>query len=293
MKRKLVRQGAATLMVSLPAKWARQFNLGKGSEVEVSEEDNAIIITTESSETRKTKEINVKQGAFLKRMIFMPYREGYDTIRISFDDSKIMRQIETVVEMLMGFEVIDQGPNHCRIGTVSVESEQSFENVLRRCFLLIKTMAEESNDALQKKEFEKMRSIGDMERSVHRYCDFTMRIINKTWTRPKPEITRTYWIITLLKEISDLLAETCNYMHDKKPKLSKDVGSIYRKAVELASKLSDVYYKPNAENLLVFKKNTDSVIEKGRKMLSGKENEMIHNILGIAERAKRAQELLF
>jgi phosphate uptake regulator len=292
MKRKLVRQGAATLMVSVPAKWARQFNLGKGSEVEVSEEDNAIIITSERSETRKTKEVNVKQGAFLKRMIFMPYREGYDTIRLNFDDPKIMGQIENVVDMLMGFEIIDQGPTHCRIGTVSVESEQSFENVLRRCFLLIKTMAEESHDALQKKEFEKMRSIGDMERSVHRYCDFTMRIINKTWTRPKPEITRTYWVITILKEISDLLAETCNYMHEKKPKLSKDIVSIYRRTVDLASRLSDIYYKPRTENLLVFKKNTNSTIEKGRKMLSGKESEVVHNLLGIAERARRAQELL-
>jgi phosphate uptake regulator len=194
--------------------------------------------------------------------------------------------------MLMGFEIIDQGAAHCRIGLVSAESEQSFENVLRRCFLLIKTMAEESCEALQNREFSKMRSIGDMERSVHRYCDFTMRIINRAWMKPKPEITRTYWIITILKEISDLLAETCNYMHEKNPKASKEISGMYRKTMSLISRLNDVYYKPKPEALIVFKKNTDSAIDSGKKMLAGKEHRIVHNLLNIAERVKRAQELL-
>lgn len=292
MERKLVRQGAATLMVSLPAKWTRQFNLGKGDVVGVSEEDSSLIITAGKVAEKKVKSVEAKKGKFLRRLIFMPYREGYDKIKIAFDDLKIMSDIEKVVEMLMGFEIIDQGPNFCVIGSVSAEIEQSFENVLRRCFLLIKSMANESYDALQKKEFEKMRSIGDMERSVHRYCDFTMRIINRTWMKPKPEITRTYWIIIIIKEISDILAETCNYMHDKKPRLSKEMDKFYKKTVNLVDRLSEIYYKHEIEDLLLFKKNINSAIDSGKKLISRQGSIIVHNLLDILERLRRAQELL-
>ena len=233
MLRKLVKQGAATLMVSLPAKWARQFSLGKGSEVDVSEEDSALVITAGKAKGKKVKELDIKKGEFMRRLLYIPYREGYDEIRIRFEDPKAMKEIEATVDMIMGFEILDQKPNQCRIGSVSTETEQSFESVLRRCFLLIKSMANESYDALSRKEFEKMRPIGDMERSVHRYCDFTMRIINKAWMKPKPEITRAYWIITIIKEISDLLADSCNYMHDKKPAVSRQFLELYRKTVSL------------------------------------------------------------
>jgi len=292
MMRKLVRQGAATLMVSIPSKWAKQHNLGKGSEVEVNDEDSSLIINPTRKKDKRIKELNIKKGQFMRRLFYIPYREGYDEINVIFEDSDTMNEINSVVEMMMGFEITDQGANHCTVGTVSVEEEQSFEKVLRRCFLLIKSMAKESNEALQKKEFGKMRAIGDMERSVHRYCEFTMRIINKTWLKPKPEITRTYWIITILKEISDFLAETCNYMYSKKPNISKNYADLYSKVVGLISKLNEIYYKPDTNSLAQFKKTNSSVVESAKRLVSGNQPIIAHNLLSIAERVRRAQELL-
>ena len=51
--RKLVKQGAATLMVSIPAKWAKQNNLEKGSQVEVEESNSILKITTPKEKTKK------------------------------------------------------------------------------------------------------------------------------------------------------------------------------------------------------------------------------------------------
>jgi len=47
MRRKLVKQGAATMMVSLPSKWVKDQKLKKGDEVEVSEAEGRLQITTE------------------------------------------------------------------------------------------------------------------------------------------------------------------------------------------------------------------------------------------------------
>ena len=43
MKRKLVKQGPATLMVSLPVKWLQSQNLNKGDEVDIEVKDNKIV----------------------------------------------------------------------------------------------------------------------------------------------------------------------------------------------------------------------------------------------------------
>jgi len=45
MKRKLIEQGGGTLMVSLPSRWIRDFELEKGDEVEIEEIGKQIIIS--------------------------------------------------------------------------------------------------------------------------------------------------------------------------------------------------------------------------------------------------------
>ena len=52
--RKLVKQGTATLMVSLPAKWIKQQELEKGSQVEVEENNESVSEVIESSRKRYT-----------------------------------------------------------------------------------------------------------------------------------------------------------------------------------------------------------------------------------------------
>jgi len=43
MKRKVSQIGPATLMVSLPSKWAKQFGVKKGSELEIEEKGNKLL----------------------------------------------------------------------------------------------------------------------------------------------------------------------------------------------------------------------------------------------------------
>ena len=58
MKRKLVKQGSATLMLSIPAKWAQLHNLGKGEEVNMEIEEEKLIIS--SSEIATKNEAAIK-----------------------------------------------------------------------------------------------------------------------------------------------------------------------------------------------------------------------------------------
>ena len=57
MKRKINRVGYSTLTVSLPSKWAKQYGLKPGDEVEISEDG-------------RTLRIEAKKGAKKKKTVF-------------------------------------------------------------------------------------------------------------------------------------------------------------------------------------------------------------------------------
>ena len=49
MKRRIVKQGAATMTISLPAPWIKKFGLKEGDELNIEEKGKLIEITTERS----------------------------------------------------------------------------------------------------------------------------------------------------------------------------------------------------------------------------------------------------
>ena len=53
MKRKVVQQGAATLMISLPSKWAREKGLKKGHEVNIDEDSGKLVVSIEGLAEKK------------------------------------------------------------------------------------------------------------------------------------------------------------------------------------------------------------------------------------------------
>ena len=55
MKRKLVKQGTTTLMISLPSKWLKNNALNKGDEIEISDDQNGLIITKGAAKQQKKK----------------------------------------------------------------------------------------------------------------------------------------------------------------------------------------------------------------------------------------------
>ncbi len=109
MQRKLVKQGAATLMVSLPAKWAQKNNLDKGDVVDLIEKNNSLIITSETIETKKSVELNITKfnESSIRASLATLYRLGYDKFKINFSDKKALEIIEDVLDRnLVGFEII-------------------------------------------------------------------------------------------------------------------------------------------------------------------------------------------
>src|SRR3989344_2730802 len=114
MKRSLVKQGSATLMVSLPAKWIKQNNLSKGSDIEIEEVDANLIISAKPQEIKSETSIKIESNveSYIRTLITNSYRSGFDRIKINFENPTQFKILNNVIKTrLIGFEVINKEKN--------------------------------------------------------------------------------------------------------------------------------------------------------------------------------------
>ena len=182
MKRKLVKQGAATMMVSLPAKWIKTFNLRKGDEINLDEQGRDLLISAS-----KTPEIEKKQLSLLgkqpnrtvRRYIGTSYKKGYDEIIVKFDSPNTIQTIEKFIPDLLGFEIVEQKENSCIIKNVASALENQFDSMLRRTFLILLSIGEDSLKAAKKSNFEYLKKINRLDKNINKFTDVCKRLLIK------------------------------------------------------------------------------------------------------------------
>ncbi len=138
MKRKLVKQGAATMMISLPTKWIKENSLNKGDEVDVIESEKDLIISRESKEIKKETEITitVPLQTAVQVMITNAYRADYHKVKVNFKDKRIYPMIKQLVDdQLLGYEIIKKEENYCIIENIASLTETQFDNIFSKLLM--------------------------------------------------------------------------------------------------------------------------------------------------------------
>lgn len=270
MKRKIAQIGPSTLMISLPSKWAKKFNLKKGHELEITESNEKLIVSTENEIQKNELELNVSSlDLMLYRLIGAVYKSGYEQIKIIFNTPK---QLETIYDVLrktcLGFEIIEQSRNFIIIKEISKPEYHEFENVLRRNFLFLLSVANDSLDSIRKQEYEEIKNITLRDHSINKYSDFCRRILNKRSVETKnPPL---YHIVEQLEKIGDMYRDLCLYFYESKLKLDKETLEIYNKTNEFLNYFYETFYKFNFENIEEFGKKSQELKELLNKSFNSK-----------------------
>ena len=178
MKRRLVKQGAATMMVSLPSKWIKANKLGKGDEIEIEEKQNSMVVTLESKKSKRQTEINLASltESSVRTILTNAYRLGYDKINLNFQNKNALEIIQnTIKNNLIGFEIIKRTEKSCEIENITEPSKEQFDNIFSKIFLNIDELFEISENMLQgkKQEFE------TTEQKIQQFDNFCRRVIAK------------------------------------------------------------------------------------------------------------------
>lgn len=284
MKRKIIKQGHNTLTVTLPSDWARRFNVGAGREVDLCERENGLFISTEKSgETKKAEfDITGMDIPTIWKYFMAVYREGYDEVLVKFNpDAEIEspykfytshridlrykkeRAKKTMTEALngfvnrfIGFEVVEHGKDFILIKEMGEITSKEFDNSLRRVFLIIQQMAEETLEALETSDTGMLSHTHDVDINLDKFHDYCIRVMNKSCNKEVRKTSLLFSTLFLLELMGDEFKNISSHIIRDFPqakfkntlplaKLTKDqfdcyYSLFYNFSKEGISKLSDI-----------------------------------------------------
>ncbi len=133
--RRIQLTGESTYIISLPKKWIRKNNLGKGDTLAVIERgDNLSIKSKEDKETKTEIDLDKKSQALLARILITKYIQGFDTIRIrskKYIAPDIRECLRNISRLLIGMEEFGEGSNEIVFRMLMDEKDNIEDTVLR------------------------------------------------------------------------------------------------------------------------------------------------------------------
>lgn len=221
MKRKINRVGTSTLTVSLPSKWAKKYDLIAGDEVDVEEEGSNLVVSTrrwEKVEKAKAKLISKNQW-YVSQVIRNLYTAGYDEIEVSFDDPDAIVAVQHIVDLLLGFEIVEQNDKGCLIKNLSSGLEEEFSVLLRKVFLLSLSMFDLMIEDLSKNKIENFKKQQDININAHRFAVFCRRMLRKKHMFTERTNVALYVILQRVNMVTHNITYIYKYL-DKQEKFS-------------------------------------------------------------------------
>ncbi len=283
MKRKIIQLAGKTLVVSLPSKWAKNYGIKKGQEIEVIEKGKSLIICTDKEfELAKTK-INLSgPEEFIAKRISTAYKRGYDELELNYDDASVIKLIKKELENLMGYEIVKQGEKYCIVKNIAIQMDQEFENLLRRVFLMLLEMAQEGLGAIKNQELLRIDDIASLEETNDKLTNICKRILNKNSYKEPEKTSLVYSIIWQLEKIADDYEEILRKISDSKLKLSKETLNYFEKINLFLKTFYELYYDFDENKGKKLTNERIKLLKDGENLLKNRnESIIIYHLLNI------------
>lgn len=255
MKRKIVKHGPSSLTVTLPMKWVKQNNLKNGDEVEVYEAGSEIIVSGKGKEEHKEIKIALnKSNPLLKRVFVMPYINGYDTVKISFDSSDVLEFIEKNIDLLYGFEIVDHNTNSCILKNITTINSNEFDTMFSRLINIISLMALEFKSFIETGNQDNLKKILLTEKMVTKTDLFCRRILNQFSGEFKErKVCILYSIVRLFEGIGDNLYDLAGKARDTKLIHKDELKDIIENIIEGMSLVRKAIYTKQIEHIYIYR----------------------------------------
>lgn len=157
--RKVQKTGKSTLIVSLPKKWANENAIINGSLLFISQNHNGdLLLSSDKSEQAQIVKLDIgsKCGAPLIRDVIACYLAGYKTVEISSHQLTAMqkRDLHTIVNKLIGPEILEESINKVVIHDLLSEEELPADRALKRMKNVTRSMIQDALSSLIKRNKE-------------------------------------------------------------------------------------------------------------------------------------------
>ncbi|MEK6967850.1 MAG: AbrB/MazE/SpoVT family DNA-binding domain-containing protein [Nanoarchaeota archaeon] len=247
MKRSIIKHGPATLIVSLPSKWAKERDLKPGSEVDVQPQGNRLIIST--GEVLSALELNLDVTGLspfmITRLLARSYQKGYDVINLRYADRKSLNAIREKVTELLGFDIIEEDKNVCTIRAIATTLNIDFDIALRRVFFRILESSRTCQKAFNEQDSESLSDIWESDLEVNKMTYFCLRTLAKGVVSGY-DIFVLYHLIETLEDLGDEIKKLAMELSKTKSK-NMWVSKKLKTMVELTELIVQFFYSPKKE----------------------------------------------
>lgn len=266
MKRKVISQGHNALTITIPSKWAKRYNISPKDFLNLEEQGNAIVISTEKSAESISKaefDITGMGAKAIYRVIRAMYKKGVDELLLRYENKEtidsnfkdkvlVFDAIQKKLSQLINFEAIDQGENYCKIHDVATSSSKEFYPLVRRIFLILGECGKDMEKAIQTNDQHLLKSVMHKHDIVGKFVIFCIRILNKEGYKTGIEgvfrynpdhVIFYFYDLHALHEIADFYNEMATFFLHTKLKVNKETASLFKQFLALMDTFYSLFYK--------------------------------------------------
>jgi len=197
MQRKLVKQGAGTLMVSLPSKWTKKHSLSKGDEVSIEETGNDILVSTSGGQAKRSTELELTNLAesSIRTLITSAYRSGYDKIVVRFKEEQQFQILQEVIKTrLIGFDITEKQAGFCIVENITEPAKEQYSTISHKVFQNIHILFQITKQRLRGQQAAE--SYEEVEERIQKYDNFCRRASLKQ-SDAKTEFLLTFFTLVI------------------------------------------------------------------------------------------------
>ena len=248
MNRKIIRQGKGGYTIYLPKKWVDSKGLKAGDQVSLVESDNTLLIGSHAKERKeKTIRITEENKKDIKNILTHLYRNGFDSITITDIDDQLLDEIKGATSLLLGFEVTERDAKQCRIENISEPTEQKYDVLLRRNFLIIKDTQNIILKDFEDENFKNLREIEELRNQQDKFILFCRRILAKEKYERNP---LTGWeLLTFLMHIEHAYYYLYKYAAESNMKKNREAVELLKELGGYFDLLYDANFKREIRNI--------------------------------------------
>lgn len=230
MERKVVKHGPGTLTISLPKSFVESQRIRQGQYLQLLEAGSNLLVSKGPSAPQKAtlsfqrtmfrlNDCEVDANNDLQRTVRLlvgaAYRRGVDELEVTFDQPEVLDILQQQSrEVLIGFEIVDQGVDRCLIKHLAKEEVSNLSNLIDRLYQIVSTMGSEITLRLAtcKAASGYAQDMEVMSNKFHNLCE---RMLNKF---SYDSHTKHYTYSKGLEMIADNYRDVCKALGEKPPR---------------------------------------------------------------------------
>lgn len=180
MQRSIMPMGKRSCVITLPSEWLQEQKLLSGDSVNVIQEGNILLVSTQSQKKLRSFQEDIRKlDSMLNRYIGALYKAGYDDIVLSIDKKQVTIIESVLKRTLVGFEIIQVSKNSIHIQRIAELDTIDVDTLIKQIFFTLQVIGDELIEAIEQQDKAKITELIHKDDQVNRLADSARRYLNK------------------------------------------------------------------------------------------------------------------